>query len=644
MATQIVELSGDEAALLRSYDRAVKKQAELEAKLRAGGAAGDAAGTQIEAALARVERANDTALKGLLGDLKKLGPEGQAAADAMKGHFVNAGKAGYRSMDQVLDQIRAIDPAAAEAAGAAAKSFQQSAAASSSAFSVMSKTAVTEIQSIAGALVGGGSLLTAFHAVYQALEDQKRKYEEVGEAHKKVAASQQETIKNMAGMNAVEQSEMLKKFAPRISDETGVPLTDIYDALAAGKSAGGSDEAVLAAARAAALVNVHTPEQTATYARGAIQLQRQLNLNTAEEAVGFSLAALGPSAVDDAGQLNRMIPQMGRAGATLTDNPDKPAAATEGIAIGVTLGALAGDESGDSSVTANNNFLSQLREEFKNDANAPQSHIGRIKAIRNDPERRKRFLAKMTGEERFKVPMEQLLTPGTAAVEQLDSVFREFSSVDPNSFEDAAANARSATPSLAQSSANRRSENRREMMKVKDEEGLALGSLRKNVAATLNDTAVGGTGLTGMAKNTFGWAQNRLNFAGYGQLGGSTYAEEAVSAVFELYKRRDLITRDGMQHGDEDKVNLIDEEIRDIADTAKTMSNANINKSGAAAAVTRAQGFQTAIPRTEENQAIRQTLDELKELFRSVAASSQQTAQNTGRMPAVTGALSQSAP
>ncbi len=35
MATQVVELSGDEAALLRSYDRAVKKQAELEAKLRA---------------------------------------------------------------------------------------------------------------------------------------------------------------------------------------------------------------------------------------------------------------------------------------------------------------------------------------------------------------------------------------------------------------------------------------------------------------------------------------------------------------------------------------------------------------------------------------------------------------------------------
>lgn len=127
MGTQVVELTGDEAALLRSYDRAVKKQAELEAKLRAGGDAGAAAGIQIEDALAKVQRANDQALKGLLGDLKTLGPEGAAAADALKGHFVDAGKAGFRSFDQILDQIKAIDPAAAEAAAAARTALNESA-------------------------------------------------------------------------------------------------------------------------------------------------------------------------------------------------------------------------------------------------------------------------------------------------------------------------------------------------------------------------------------------------------------------------------------------------------------------------------------------------------------------------------------
>lgn len=134
MATQIVELSGDEAALLRSYDRAVKKQAELEAKLRAGGDAGASAGTQIEDALAKVQRANDQALKSLLADLRTLGPEGAAAAEAMKGHLVDAGKAGFRSVDNILASIREIDPTAADAAAAARQSLVDAANSSETQF------------------------------------------------------------------------------------------------------------------------------------------------------------------------------------------------------------------------------------------------------------------------------------------------------------------------------------------------------------------------------------------------------------------------------------------------------------------------------------------------------------------------------
>lgn len=132
--TQVVELSGDEKALLQSYDRAIKKQVEFELALRNGGAAGDAAGTQIEDALNKVKRANDQALKGLLGDLKSLGPDGAAAADALKGHFVETGKAGYQSFDKILDQIRAIDPEAANAAAAARNALNEAANSSETQF------------------------------------------------------------------------------------------------------------------------------------------------------------------------------------------------------------------------------------------------------------------------------------------------------------------------------------------------------------------------------------------------------------------------------------------------------------------------------------------------------------------------------
>ncbi len=127
MATQVVELTGDEAALLRSYDRAVKKQAELEAKMRAGGDAGAAAGVQVEDALAKVNAASDQALRGLLADLGKVGPQGAAGADALKGHFTEAGKAGFRSVGEIIGKIREIDPAAADAAEAATIAFTESA-------------------------------------------------------------------------------------------------------------------------------------------------------------------------------------------------------------------------------------------------------------------------------------------------------------------------------------------------------------------------------------------------------------------------------------------------------------------------------------------------------------------------------------
>ena len=120
MATQIVELTGDEAALLRSLDKVIQKQLELERKLRDTGETGDAAGNSIADAMAKIERESDKALRGVLSDLKTLGPEGQAAAEALKGHLTEAGKAGFRSMDSVLEQLRLIDPTAAEAAEQAA--------------------------------------------------------------------------------------------------------------------------------------------------------------------------------------------------------------------------------------------------------------------------------------------------------------------------------------------------------------------------------------------------------------------------------------------------------------------------------------------------------------------------------------------
>lgn len=128
MSTQIVELTGDEAALLRSLDKVIQKQLDYERKLRDTAEQGDAAGLALQGALSRVQAEGDKALNGLLRELKTIGPEGSGAADALRSHLREAGKAGHRSIGDILAQIRLIDPEAAEAAASAAKSFDSAAA------------------------------------------------------------------------------------------------------------------------------------------------------------------------------------------------------------------------------------------------------------------------------------------------------------------------------------------------------------------------------------------------------------------------------------------------------------------------------------------------------------------------------------
>ncbi|WP_436717451.1 phage tail tape measure protein [Roseiconus lacunae] len=125
MASTIVEVSGDVAKLLRDYDRLVQKEADQIAKLKAMGDAGASAGTDIEDALARVSRANDRDMNKLLGNLGRIGPEGKAAADALKSSFQDQGKFGFKGIDQVIESIRRIDPEAAKAAQSAAELMQE---------------------------------------------------------------------------------------------------------------------------------------------------------------------------------------------------------------------------------------------------------------------------------------------------------------------------------------------------------------------------------------------------------------------------------------------------------------------------------------------------------------------------------------
>lgn len=130
MSQTVVEISGDEAGLLRSLRNVIEKEKEHERQLLRSGEAGAKGANDIETAMERVKVAADNQLKGYVQDLGRIGPEGRKFASALKGHFVDAGKAGYESIESIIGKIRQLDPEAATAMEAVKGDIASAAAAS----------------------------------------------------------------------------------------------------------------------------------------------------------------------------------------------------------------------------------------------------------------------------------------------------------------------------------------------------------------------------------------------------------------------------------------------------------------------------------------------------------------------------------
>lgn len=117
MATQVVELSGDEANLLRALDRVIAKEREQAVALERMGTSADTAGIALEGALKTVENAAKKTVDETVRQLNKLGPGGKAAAEALQAGLAEAGKGKFATVDNLLQKVASLDPATAEVVG-----------------------------------------------------------------------------------------------------------------------------------------------------------------------------------------------------------------------------------------------------------------------------------------------------------------------------------------------------------------------------------------------------------------------------------------------------------------------------------------------------------------------------------------------
>lgn len=692
--TQVVELSGDEAKLLRSLQNVIDKQLQLERKLRDTAEQGDAAGTAMEDALRKVNAEADKTLVGLMRDLKSLGPDGQAAADALKGHLVDAGKAGFKSIDTILDQIRLIDPAAAEAAqsardslataaqetvdefgetlaalralgpeGSAAaaqiKSDMEAAAAatkgnfqellgklaeldptaaesaaairaemeraandteaqfrqvlqelsslgpegrkaadeikknlvqagkiseksmsdvaeklreidpaaadiadkviasfgrveqqSNPIFSSISKFAISELSGIIAAYVG---ISEAIQSVNSFVSEQRDLINQSREAHIALARIQQESYKNLVGISMVEQDKLLQRGVGEVA-KVGIGLGPATEAVTNAMAAGAtSSEDAIAAAKAAAMLNILTPQQTAAATGAAVSLGQAMGGATPQEALNLALTAAGPSAVVDpakaAQTLSVAVPNV----VNQMKDADRRRAAKEAAALFSVMTVEGKDMQGDSSVTAATAFAGQLREFYK-DAGVedPGTLSGRIGLLQKDEQLRAKFLKDLTGEQRFKVGMEQLVTGGSETAARFQNFTSVIETQGTAAYDEKLKEAANATSQVATAVFNQQMRASIEAMQHANTEGATHAQIRESMAEALPKLRTSGV------QGYFDYlseAPDRM---------GSNASDAAMKAISTLLYHQAILKQDGIQAGDRDKLTAISDQIEKI--------------------------------------------------------------------------------
>ncbi len=149
MATQVVELTSDEAALLRGLDKVIQKEVQHAKQLAETAAAGGKAGDEIAAGFDRAQRESEKSMKSALRELAKFGPAGQAAATELRSSFEASGSFGFKGLDTVFADLEKLDPAAAQAARSAAAAIQSEMAAADAATEF--NNTLTAIESLGGA-------------------------------------------------------------------------------------------------------------------------------------------------------------------------------------------------------------------------------------------------------------------------------------------------------------------------------------------------------------------------------------------------------------------------------------------------------------------------------------------------------------
>ena len=559
MATQVVELTGKEANLLRSLQKVIDKEVQHEKQLAETGRQGTKTGDQLS------------------NSMDKFGNKTEQQT-----------KRGKRLFDQ------------------------------------FGKNAVTNI---AGIATGFASVGTAISVVNTLLEDNERLLLRALDAQVKLAAAQQESAKNLAGISPEDRRILQQEAVPRIAAATGFGDIALIDkALGQVASAGESnakriEEAVTQAARLTRL----TPEELGATAAAGVAVQRQVGLADVRQALALVQTTGTQAFVQDPALLQRSLPGAIAQSVATVRGQDREEAARQAAALFAQLTQGATDEVGAATRTFQTDFVTRLRNFFKPRDNDPGTLFGRIEALQRDTKLRAQFLEDPFGEKRFQIPLEDLTDANSELAKNLKTSF-QVTQANTAFFEGEAKNLRSGSPQRALATAQSQIAAGQAVREGFATESGALAFVRSETAKVLEQTRPSG----------FFGATSALPGIGLearvarGGLRGVTAAEEGVQALSILRGRISELRADGVTDLEREQIAQLNNAITAIRqffiDTAGELKVPGGALREAGLIAERDPGFA-----------------EIRDLFKQIADGTTKTAENTQPSPPNLGATQRAA-
>ncbi len=394
MASTIVTLSADEAQLLRAFQKIQAAQDKTDQGFKKNQTQAQETARKMAEDMERAGDATTRAFNDGLKELRKMGPEGKAAAAAIEKHLRETGQAGRKSFDEVLRSIGEIDDQVQRVARNAAADFKTAGKAGDEAFG---EGAVTKVKQFVTQWVAVGEVLGRVKETMSAVRAEQ-------EAALKSLMSQGDAEKRLAQVaTSGADLEGMMATADRISMQTGLPRTEARELVFSARSEGFEGDLDTIAAAGAVVGSASQARLMGTLGvafknEGLTGNQRMSGLLTAAGVSKFDFETVG-DAVEKS--------------ATMAANAGADSAETLAInaVMANTVGAPAGDRS--------KAFASLI---FMKDELRGKGFIGAVKALQGMDEAKRKDLL---GGSQEVIEAFSVISKNMGEAENLTSVIRE---------------------------------------------------------------------------------------------------------------------------------------------------------------------------------------------------------------------------